>query len=294
MTLSKPMLASPANSIESITYPVLASVKLDGIRALVINGKLVSRTFKPIPNHYIRTLVEAALPSGMDGELIVGSTFQSSSSGIMSQEGTPDFVYYIFDWVQGDLKEPFEKRYAKLKQYLEDNHAGSKHFKLLPHVLITGIDGLTKYEEEVVAEGHEGVMVRDLYGPYKCGRATTREGYLLKIKRFEDSEAEIVGFEEQMHNANEAEKDNFGRTKRSTAREGMVPAGILGAFLVRDIKTGVDFSIGTGLDQAQRVDFWKRQASLAGKIVKYRFQPTGVLEAPRFPVFLGFRSKDDL
>jgi DNA ligase-1 len=33
---------------------------------------------------------------------------------------------------------------------------------------------------------------------------------------------------------------------------------------------------------------------LLGKIVKYKYQEIGVLEKPRFPVFLGFRDKEDM
>ena len=40
--------------------------------------------------------------------------------------------------------------------------------------------------------------------PYKQGRSTVREGYLLKVKTFLDDEATVVRFEERMHNGNEA------------------------------------------------------------------------------------------
>jgi len=288
------MLASPIESIKSLKYPLLASIKLDGIRALKINGKLVSRTFKAIPNNYIRSIVEKELPDGIDGELVVGNSFQDSSSGVMSRDGQPDFIFYVFDWVNGDVNEPFQQRFARLQQYMLSEHKNSSHFKLLTHKLIMNSEEMALYEESAVAEGHEGVMVRSVNGPYKCGRSSSKEGYLLKIKRFEDSEAEIIGFEEQMHKTNEAEEDNFGRTKRSRVAEGLVPAGILGTFTVRDVNTKVTFSIGTGLNNSQRVVFWKQKTSLLGKVIKYKYQPTGILEAPRFPVFLGFRDPSDM
>lgn len=46
----KPMLAGKCEGLESLKYPVLVSVKLDGVRALVIGGKVMSRSLKPIPN----------------------------------------------------------------------------------------------------------------------------------------------------------------------------------------------------------------------------------------------------
>ena len=57
-------------------------------------------------------------------------------------------------------------------------------------------------------------MVRTPDSPYKCGRSTEREAWLLKIKRFEDAEAVVLGTYEGMSNMNEAGVDAFGRTKR--------------------------------------------------------------------------------
>lgn len=66
---------------------------------------------------------------------------------------------------------------------------------------------LAAYKEKCLSEGYEGVMVRDPAGPYKCGRSTVREGWLLKIKRFEDGEAEVLETYEGMSNYNEAGVD---------------------------------------------------------------------------------------
>jgi DNA ligase-1 len=120
------------------------------------------------------------------------------------------------------------------------------------------------------------------------------EGYLLKVKRFDDSEAEIIGFEEEQFNGNTAETNELGRTKRSTAKAGLVGKGTLGAFTVRDIHTGVEFSIGTGLTALQRGVFWQRRDEYLGKLAKYKYFAVGVKVAPRHPVFLGFRDRVDL
>jgi DNA ligase-1 len=290
------MLASPAKNLETIKYPVLVSPKLDGIRALLINGSLLTRKFKLVPNRHIRALVEGAgLPSGLDGELLVGNTFQSSSSGIMSHDGEPDFQYQVFDLVETDLAEPFSVRYAKLKALVEE--ASLSWLKLVPHELVLSPEELRAKEEKYLAQAYEGLMIRSLEGPYKTGRSTVKEGYLLKVKRFSDSEAVVLSSEERLHNANEAEQDAFGRTKRSTVKENLVPAGTLGALLVRDLVTKVEFSVGTGFTDAQRAELWADRGALVGKILKYRYQPTGVKEEtqiPRFPIFLGWRDPKDM
>jgi len=292
--ITRPMLAVAAENLEKIVFPVLCSPKLDGIRALKVGGKLVSRTFKPIPNEFIRTMIEHTLPDGVDGELLVGSTFHESSSGVMSQEGQPDFKYAMFDYISGELSKPFSKRFSDLKLMLEASALLGKHFSIVDHALVSSVSELIKLEQQMVDKGYEGLMIRSLSGPYKCGRSTAKEGYLLKLKRFEDSEAVILDYEEQLHNTNEAKKDAFGKIERSTAKDGMVPKGVLGTLIVKDVNSGIEFKIGTGFDDEQRVKLWKERSSLPGRLVKYKYQPSGIKEAPRFPTFLGLRHNDDL
>ncbi len=134
--------------------------------------------------------------------------------------------------------------------------------------------------------------MRSQNSPYKCGRSTESEGYLLKIKRFCDDEAVIVGYEELMHNDNVATRDAFGRTERSTHQENLRPAGVLGKLICRIGK--VEFGIGTGFDAKTRAELWVKRDKLKNKIVKFKHQPSGADERPRFPVFLGFRDDWDM
>lgn len=296
MTILKPMLASEVH-LDKLKYPIQVSPKLDGIRSLVINQKQLSRSFKSIPNKYVKKTLEGLLPDGIDGELVVGSVtdplcFTNSSSGIMSQDGEPDFTYYVFDYVFSDLGVGFKNRFAALTDLVD--RLKNPKVQLVPHKLVNNQEELLKAEEEFLAQGFEGLMIRDPNGPYKCGRSSTREGYLLKLKRFQDAEAVIVSCEELMHNDNIAEKDNFGRTKRSTKKEGMVPAGILGKFVAKDVVSGLEFGCGGGFTLKQRKDLWDIRDSLPGKIMTYKAQNAGTKDLPRFPVFKGLRDPDDL
>jgi DNA ligase-1 len=74
----------------------------------------------------------------------------------------------------------------------------------------------------------------------------------------------------------------------------MVPTNTLGSLRVRDIKTNKEFNIGTGFDDATRQWVWDYKEKLINEIVKYKHQPSGSDELPRFPVFLGFRSDIDI
>ena len=153
---------------------------------------------------------------------------------------------------------------------------------------------LLAYEAKVLLEGYEGIMIRSPNSPYKFGRSTLKEGWLLKLKRFVDSEATILEIYEQMSNQNEAEKDAFGRTKRSSALSGQIPADTLGGFRVKDLKSGVEFGIGSGFDDRLREEVWNHKEEYIGRIVKYKYQKIGEKIAPRFPVFLGFRDVRDI
>lgn len=288
--ITKPMLAVACKDIATLKFPVLATPKLDGIRCLVINGKAVSRKLKPIPNHHIRTTIECSCPDGFDGEIMIpGADFNTVQSLVMTEDGTPDFAYHVFDYVKGDLTVPYADRVRALVE------ADFPAFVVpVTPILLGSADQLAEVEEQFVRAGYEGVMVRSPYSPYKCGRSTAKEGYLLKIKQFEDSEAEVLGFEELLINLNERTVNELGQAKRSSHQENLVPSGMLGALIVKDIATGVEFKIGTGMDHALRKEIWENRPAHLGRFVTYRFQPSGMKEKPRFPSFKGFRDPRDM
>jgi DNA ligase 1 len=253
----------------------------------------MTRSFKPISNRFIREWIETNLPDGVDGELTLrGGTFSQSASAVGARDGEPDFLFHVFDLVVEGIAQRYDHRMANLEYWkITSPHVG----KVLP-VKIENAAQLAVYEEECLAAGYEGVMVRDPAGPYKCGRSTEREGYLLKIKRFEDAEAVVLATYEGMTNQNEAQQDAFGRTKRSLSQAGMVGRGELGGFIVRRLESGVEFRLGYNhvLGGIDRVSLWLRRETLVGKLVKFKHQPSGAKEAPRFPKFIGFREAWDM
>lgn len=295
----KPMLASKATP-EEVVYnakaPFLVSPKLDGIRAFKDVDHLLSRKLKPIPNKHVQELARV-LPLGIDGELVVGNltdhdVFRKTTSGVMSHEGEPDVCFYAFDtWIHFD--RPFCDRLKKVEDDVAWlNALGYDWVKVVPHQQISSVEGLVDMEEHYLAEGFEGLMARSFDGPYKYGRSTLREGHLLKVKRFEDSEAIVLGAIELLHNENTQTRDNLGGATRSNHKAGMKAGGTLGALQVKDLTTGVVFNIGSGFDAKTRDALWQNKP--VGKIVNYRFFPTGSKDKPRFPVFHGFRDPDDL
>ena len=281
----KPMLACEAN-LKALKFPVLASPKLDGVRALVRDGVVLSRSLKPIPNRHVQMMFGRPELEGFDGELILGDpthpeAYRRTVSAVMSIEGEHAVDFHVFD--RWDRDYPYKE--VSLSYWL-----------VIPiySTPIHNMEELEDYEVAMLDKGYEGVMLRDPQSPYKFGRSTAKEGYLLKLKRFADSEAEIIGFEELMHNHNEATLNETGHHERSTKQDGLLPADTLGALIVRDIHSGVEFKIGTGFTAAERQKFWNLMATIRGALVKYRYFPTGSKEKPRFPSFQGFRHHIDL
>ena len=290
----KPLLAATCSDLSSVKFPVYVSAKLDGIRSLVLEGQLVSRTLKPIPNKAIRELLSRPEFSNLDGELIIGNptddnVFNRTSSQVMTMEGgSKGMKFHVFDYI---VDKPY---YVRLEMVRSICAKYPEHLVALEQIHCTDTKLLEDLESRIVGLGFEGVMLRDYKGLYKFGRSTLKEQTLLKFKRFETSEAHVVGFEELMHNDNEATKDALGHTKRSSHQENQVPAGTLGALLVVDVKTGVEFKIGTGFTADDRKKIWDKQSYYEGGVVSYQHFPVGVVDKPRFPSFRGFRNKIDM
>ncbi len=296
----KPMLAGNVD-FTKLRFPVMASPKLDGIRALIIDGQVFSRKLLLIPNWHVQDLFGHDELNGLDGELIVGpahapDAYRKTMSGVMSKYGTPEVTFHVFD----DFSLPNHLGYAPRYNALQDRlrktrfcHLG-EGLELVTHIYLENQEQLLEYEATCLAKGYEGIMLRSLAGPYKQGRSTANEGWLLKVKQFADSEAEVIGYEELLHNANEATTYELGNTKRSSHKANKQLTGKLGALQVRDLKTNETFSVGTGFDDAQRWQYWQDRETLVGKLITYKYFPSGNLAAPRFPTFKGFRDKSDV
>ena len=283
----KPMLASPFDEA-LLKFPVLASPKLDGVRAIVRDGVVLSRALKPIPNKWVQQRFSHL--EHFDGELIVGASnhpdvLRTTTSGVMRVEGEPDVSFHVFDHVENHARL-YTVRYDLLEEDTEINV-----FVVPQHELMNTFE-LNAFEHEVLAEGYEGVMLRHPDAPYKFGRSTAREGYLLKVKRFHDDEFEIVGFEEEMFNANEATTSELGRTKRSSHKANKIPKGRLGALVLKYGDT--TFNCGTGFNDAERERIWTERESYLGMLAKIKYFAHGIKDVPKLPSFLGIRDERDM
>lgn len=291
----EPMLARSATlsqaEISALTFPVVASPKLDGMRIVKVGGCAYTRNGKPLANVSTRVWLEQYLPNNIDGELCLPNLtepLEDVMSAFRSAKGAPAFKFAAFDYFE-DESLPFADRIRKLADVAGPvNFAWPDRLILLRQTLVKDEASLRRIIGEHLEAGFEGTMVRSPQGRYKQGRSTWKEQGLLKIKPFEDEEATIVGLVEEMENTNE-EKTAIGR--RSTSAAGLVAKGRLGAFKFR-FADGVESTVA-GFTDKQKVEFWAAGDTLIGKVITVKHQVVHggrkPGQAPRHPQFKGFR-----
>lgn len=286
------MLAVEAD-LDNLEYPIHCGLKLDGIRCLVVDGVLQSRSGKPIRNHHLQSKYGRPEFEGFDGELVIGDVFahdvfQVTSSGVMSANKVTEAVFYVFDmWNMPDVG--YEERHSELCKLAE----GASGIVVLHTVLCHSKIAVEEQIEAVRVLGGEGVILRKVGAGYKYGRSTFKQGWLLKFKFFEQDEFEIIGFDERMHNENEAFVNELGRTSRSSHQENMTPMGTLGSIILA-YQDDLVFKCGTGFSDVQRQEIWDNQEQYLGKLASIRYMIVGAKDLPRVPSFYGIRDLDDM
>src|SRR5690606_33263898 len=103
--------------------------------------------------------------------------FRFTTSAVMKENSTEPATFHVFD--DHSVSLPFQQRLFSVERRI----ARVPHAKVVDHEMMRSAKELREYEADMVARGYEGVMVRSIDGPYKNGRSTAREGWLLKLKR---------------------------------------------------------------------------------------------------------------
>jgi DNA ligase 1 len=250
--------------------------KLDGIRCfgIVENGQalLYARSGKLISNFDDSIGVELSkLGEGCyDGELM-GEDFTSLMRQAYRKQSVDTSATYIvlFDYLpieEWKTRNPLmtcDARYEALLDKLELNDVNLNLLQPVErHHIPSKYEIVKEWHDTYVSEGYEGVMIKDLYAPYKFGRGWE----VMKFKAFHDVDLQIKGFVE-------------GTGKHS---------GKLGSFILE--YNGVDVQVGSGLTDELREVIWKTPSKFIGRIIEIRYQeetPDGSL---RFPTFVCFRN----
>lgn len=177
----------------------------------------------------------------------------------------------VFDVLPLDVFENQTRSevYKSRRQFLESVLSGYKFefFRLLP-VLYQGTDTLeiTKWLNSSIAQGEEGIMINLADAPYEFRRTNS----LLKVKKMQDVDLELIGFEEG--------------TNRHTGR--------LGAILCE--YKGNIVKCGSGFSDELRVEIWAHREDWLGRtvVIQYFEETTNDKGGTslRFPVYLDYRT----
>lgn len=309
----RPYLACDCD-LKKIKFPVWVMPKIDGVRGLVVNGKLRGRSGKPFKNVMNTKAFSREMFEGFDGELVAGGSptgenvCAKSTSAMTTINGMVYVTFHVFDRIyEGADAVPYEVRYAALKRYLKDNRFGKTYpVELVPYRICESLEDVEKAEALYLSMGYEGLIIRNPKAGYKHGRGTVKEGGYMRLKRFNDAEIKVTAVIEGGHNTNPKSTDVHGYAERSTHRENILPNGRVGSLqgeCLADIvsgnkvivKAGELVTIGAGkLTVKEREEYFNDQSLIIGKIAKFQYFEVGMKDRPRFPTFQCFRDINDL
>jgi len=193
-SVPSPMLAHDYNKRgKSIVYPCFIQPKLDGTRMVAMQQGLFSRNRKAYPHleHILAEINQLPQSIILDGELYSTTlTFQEIVSLVKNtarQDKQGQIQFHVYDMISD---RPFDERYAML-QRLFSTHA-FRHLILVKTEECASETEMKAKHNEYVANGFEGIMLRNKKGLY----ANNRSIHLQKYKEFFDTECEIVGYKE--------------------------------------------------------------------------------------------------
>lgn len=275
-------------ALEKLKYPVLATLKKDGIRALRLNDSLLSRTLKPIPNKSIRER-SLILPGGFDMELWNPYLDYNEIQSIVMSHKHPDsdkIEFHILDWFSN---AEYQDRTGLVQDWILDNTLDIIPYPLI-HYCQNAIQLFNFFLDVERTEG-EGICFRLPNSTYKQGRSTLKEQYLVKLARYSRQEVRIVGFIEQLENGNSEKRNDLGLMKRQTLSANMYSKNTLGSFKVQTLDGKQEFTVGSGLTDKLRKTIWEARDNYYGKLITIKHKPFGVKLKPRSLIFIGFRKE---
>ncbi len=226
---------------------------------------------------YARSLINGFV---LDGE-VIGNSFQELMRQARRKVNVQaeDSVFNVFDIIPlEDFRRGFWN--AQLSKRIEVLEAlrpiidSMPNLELLPHIMVDldtsdGVDQFHRYCKDMVNDGFEGVMIKDVGAPYECKRNT----FWLKYKPTITVDLEVVGVEE-------------GTGKN---------VGKLGALVCSGCDDGKEISVnvGSGFSDDDR-DFLYRDRNLViGRTVEILCdvitQSQDGTYSLRFPRFVRFR-----
>ena len=246
------------NGKELVNFPHITdylNTNLDNIaRSYVIDGEIMSATFQDLMKQVHRKDNVQSSDAVLNVFDIIPLSEFKSGKGSMGQRRRLNFIKENFSKIFGD------SGCIEIVSWIEvdlDTLVGEVEFK--------------DFNKQMLDQGYEGVMIKDVDAPYECKRTVS----WLKQKPFIEVSLAVVGVEE-------------GTGKNE---------GRLGAIICEGTDDGkfIRVNVGSGFTDDQRIEFWDAKDSLIGQIVEVRAdaatrnQDSEDVWSLRFPRFLNFR-----
>lgn len=276
-----PMLAKDFATAKKVVYPVLVQPKLDGVRCLAMweDDKilLLSRAGKPYRLPHLEKYLEGFLPKDtiLDGEIYIhGLSCQQITHLVknVKDKAREKLEYWVYDCptYKGWSNEAMSTRMNCIK-LLEDSRVFDGKNRLPVQFVDTqeakDVAQVLKLEQDLVAKGFEGAIVRQHAGLYKWGHKSSD---LLKVKSFQDKEFKVVDVLE-------------GEGKFTGC-----------AIFVCDQGNGKTFKVSPKVTQEEKKQMYKDRKKYIGQMYTVKFFDYTDDGTPRFPVGKVFRSQEDL
>lgn len=300
--MTRPMLA--CDWVEGkVKFPLLGQPKIDGVRAMNLDGRLTGRSGKAHENVHTTNFFSQSAFFGFDGEMAAESEIHPAlcrltSSALSTITGEPWIMWHVFDYITpATIHLPYADRHAIMvdKVLHMENLDFSLHLKIVWHDLLNTHEEIKDMHAYHMEKNYEGTILRNPKGIYKQGRSTAIECGLLRIKDWVEEEAIVLRIIEGQQNTNEATLDPHGMTERSTHMANMVPNGMVGALECLDIKSGKEITVAAGkMTHDERKDYFNNPEKIVNKAIKYKTFLKGVKDKPRFPTFQSVRMKSDM
>jgi DNA ligase-1 len=303
----KPQLAPNEKvDLSTLNYFLFASTKLDGIRCIIKNGEILSRSLKQIQNKQLRERLEPLRKFSQDNNLMLDGelfspklTFQQITHYVMTQdlenELLPEhLVFYCFDGVkENQFDEPFGMRYINnVNKWCQKFPNLMKEVKQVP---VNSAEEVEKYFEEVLEQGYEGLILRNPNSGYKFGRGTIREAIIFKVKPFLELDAIVTGVVQATRVDENAEKkvNELGMSVTSKKKDDRILIEKASAVTVD--YNGQSLKVTLALTDEEKIEVWKNRDSYIGRWIEYKYLAVGMKEGglPRHPTSLRWRMDKD-
>ncbi len=255
------MLVSPAKEIGRINFPCFAQTKMDGMRGVIVkrDGRVTvfsrnGNTMTQLDTHF-EVIVEDVDNVVIDGELTVvdenGKTCdRKTGNGILnktvvetvSQEEVARVRFTAWDII--DIKQfDLGKDDTTGRARLEKLRALKSHalFSVVETFEVANIEEAQAIFKTMLDNGEEGIILKNNDHPWEDKRSKQ----CVKMKEVIEKDLKIIDIVE-------------GTGKAS---------GMCGALVVENKDGSIRSSVGTGLDDATRIDIWARKDDLIGKVV---------------------------